>query len=144
MIVGPDEENVVKLVNKKYPDLLNRIKFIGYSLKTEDFISSADVLCLPSHREGFGSVIIEAAAIGIPTIGSNIYGISDAVISEKTGILHNVKDSEDIARCIKKLSTNRKFSIELGKSAQQRAYEHFDANKITSYWVKFYKDILNS
>ena len=50
-------------------------------------MATADVFCLPSYREGFGTVIIEAAACGTPSIGSNIYGISDAILDKETGLL---------------------------------------------------------
>ena len=50
-------------------------------------MAAADVFCLPSYREGFGSVVIEAAAAGLPAIGSRIYGIIDAIEDGVTGLL---------------------------------------------------------
>ena len=45
----------------------------------------ANVLCLPSHREGFGTVVIEAASCGLPTLASKIYGLYDSISENKTG-----------------------------------------------------------
>ncbi len=50
-------------------------------------MAGADIFILPSHREGFGSTVIEAAATGIPAIASRIYGLTDAVQDGETGYL---------------------------------------------------------
>ena len=47
--------------------------------------------CIPSFREGFGTVVIEAASCRLPSLGSNIYGLKDAIIEHKTGFFHKVK-----------------------------------------------------
>ena len=60
---------------------------VGYTDVPEAYLAIADILCLPSYREGFGTVLIEAAAMGVPTVGTNIYGLSDAVVQGETGIL---------------------------------------------------------
>ena len=52
-------------------------------------MQAADIFCLPSYREGFGSSIIEAAACGLPAIASRIYGLTDAVKEGETGLLVN-------------------------------------------------------
>ena len=51
----------------------------------------ANVLCLPSHREGFGTVVIEAASCGLPTLASKIYGLYDSISENKTGFFHKKK-----------------------------------------------------
>ena len=64
----------------------------------------SNVFIMPSYREGFGTSVIEAAACGLPTIASNIYGLNDAVVNHETGILFQVKN-------YKKLSDKMKFFI---------------------------------
>ena len=142
IVVGPDEENVVGRVADDFPGLLNNIKFVGYSFTPEHFLSAGDVLTLPSHREGFGSVIIEAASVGIPAIGSDIYGICDAIDDGKSGLLHRPRDVDAIAAIIKRLYADPVLLQSLGDIAHQRAIKDFNAETITSLWVKFYHDLL--
>ncbi|MBT8552005.1 glycosyltransferase family 4 protein [Polynucleobacter paneuropaeus] len=61
-LVGPDEEGVEEQVKATYPELENQIQWIGSSFEPEKYMAAADILVLPSFREGFGSVVIEAAA----------------------------------------------------------------------------------
>ena len=49
-----------------------RIRCTGYQPAPEKYLAAADLLCLPSYREGFGNVVIEAAALGVPTVGTSI------------------------------------------------------------------------
>lgn len=141
IVVGPDEENVRDKVLNDFPDLLDNIKFVGYSSTPEYFLSAGEVLTLPSHREGFGSVIIEAASVGIPAIGSDIYGIVDAIDDSNSGLLHKPRDINAIAANIQKLYADPFLLQSLGDFAHQRAIKDFNAKTITSLWVNFYHDI---
>ena len=83
LFVGPDEQNMqAELISLLETDSQN-IHFVGHTNTPESYMAAADVLCLPSYREGFGTVVIEAAAVGIPAIASRIYGLTDAVVDEK-------------------------------------------------------------
>ena len=105
-------------------------------------MASADILCLPSYREGFGNVVIEAAAAGIPSMVSNISGLSDTVVKNKTGLLHNVRDIDEISKLLKLTSKNKKLVKELGRAAMIRAVEEFNSDLIANHWVKFYANVL--
>ena len=135
---GPDEQNMqIQIVRLAEIDNKN-IHFIGYTNTPEDYMSAADVLCLPSYREGFGSVVIEAAAVGIPTIASRIYGITDAVVDGETGLLNDPGDIKAIKNCIENIINNQTLRLKLGEQAQVRAVNHFDSKLITQEWVNFY------
>ena len=72
--------------------------YFKYSTTPEYWFSAANILCLPSYREGFGTVVIEAAACRLPTLCSNIYGLKDAVIANKTGFFHKSGSVHDIKK----------------------------------------------
>lgn len=139
LIVGPDEGGVVDVIKKRYLHLESRLKFVEYTYHPERYMSAADILCLPSYKEGFGSVIIEAAAIGLPAIASRIYGISDAVADGETGILHAPKDINEIKTVIELLANDENLRLKLGASARERAVNEFDSNLITQAWLNFYR-----
>ena len=105
-------------------------------------MAASNILCLPSHREGFGNVIIEAAASQIPSIASDIYGITDAIINHQTGILHPVKDVNAIVRAMQYFLNKPHMAIKFGKVARNRAIAKFDSQIITAFWIKFYSRIL--
>ncbi len=138
LIVGQDEGSFVdkiKIINTHKSSLL---RFVDFTSKPEYYLAASDALCLPSYREGFGNVIIEAAAIGIPTIASNIYGISDAIINEQTGILHTPRNVKSILDAMEYFLKKPELVKKYGHVAMKRAKADFDANTISKYWRDFY------
>lgn len=132
-IVGPDEENIAEGFASE------KIRCIGFTSTPQDFMNMADVFCLPSYREGFGSVVLEAAACGITSIGSNIYGLNDAIIHNKTGMLHKVKDIAEIKGVMKKLATNNELRHKLAHSAKERAITQFSKDRLCQCLLDFYR-----
>jgi len=139
IFVGPDEcmlSKQIKLLNKSE---INRIRFIGHTSKPQRYLSASNTLCLPSYREGFGNVIIEAAATGVPAIASNIYGISDAIVNQKTGLLNAPKDVNAITEAMQYFLENPKVVKKYGCAAKKRARAEFDANMMSECWFNFYQ-----
>ena len=138
LFVGPDEQDMQKKISQ-LPDFpRSSIRFIDYTKTPEQFMAAADVLCLPSYREGFGTVIIEAASCGIPAIASRIYGITDAVAENQTGLLHHAGDVDDICLKMQQIYADKRLYQSLADAARQRAIEHFDSQVITQAWCDFY------
>lgn len=136
--VGDDEENVQQQLNIFNFGEFN-VKFIGYTTCPEKYMQAADIYCLTSYREGFGLTVIEAAACKIPAIGSNIYGLTDAIIDKKSGFLVNVGDVDDIAFKMLELSEDKLLRDRMGQFAYKNALDKFDANKITSQLFFLFK-----
>lgn len=140
LFVGPDEQNLqAEIMSVSGIDNPN-VHLVGHTDKPESFMAAADILCLPSYREGFGTVVIEAAAVGIPTIASRIYGLTDAVVDGKTGLLHEPRDISAIKVCMEKMMTNQAVRLKFGEQAQARAVKEFDSKLITQAWVDFYRE----
>lgn len=142
LIVGPDEGGFVNEVKKINAYKLNQIKFIDFTRLPENYLAASNALCLPSYREGFGSVIIEAAAMGVPAIASNIYGISDAVVDKQTGFLHTAGDVYSLLFCLNTFLNDPEAVKKYGDVAKLRAVKVFDAKIITADWCQFYLNLL--
>ena len=138
VIVGSDEEKLSAHILNICAHKTKYIRVLGFSKEPYKYIASANVLCLPSYREGFGSVIIEAAAMGVPAIASNIYGITDAIQPNKTGLLHEPRDILGIKIAMESLLHKPLLLNKLKQAAKRRVVDKFDANKITDHWLKFY------
>ena len=135
LLVGPDEDNIKKYISTLPNRYREFIKTIDYTTSPEEYMMASDILCLPSHREGFGSVIIEAAACGIPAIGSRIYGITDAIYHDVTGLLiNNEKELQDV---MLKLALDKNLRLLLGNNARKRALSDFSQEKVVDAFVNF-------
>lgn len=138
LLVGPNEG---QYDNSYFEKLGNaRIVLAGLTRNPEFYFSASDVLVLPSYREGFGTTVLEAAACGIPTIASNIYGLSDAVVNGSTGLLHEVKNVESLTSCMMELVNNEALTVELGSQAKKRVKEVFSSECLSTELLRFYRE----
>jgi glycosyltransferase involved in cell wall biosynthesis len=142
LIVGPDENGLSAIIQKNFAHLKHRIHFNGYTANPEQFIAASDIFCLPSYREGFGLVLMEAAAMQVPTIGSRIYGICDAVIDGETGLLFKPRDVSDLAVKITFLLDNKDFAKQLGLKGRERALKYFKKEVVIDAMEQYYENIL--
>lgn len=144
VLVGPFEsvgENVVNQIDEAL--VRDNIRTVGFSSEPEKYMALADLLCLPSYREGFGTVVIEAAAMGTPAIGSDIYGLSDAIVNGKTGILVPVRDSESLKEGILCALNDLNLLSTMGVAAQDRAIRDFGSKTSSELLMKEYKRFFN-
>jgi len=140
VLAGPDEEKI----SFKFKNYQSNIIFTGLTSRPQDFLAMSNMLCLPSYREGFGSVVIEAAATGIPSIVSNIYGLSDAIVLNKTGFSHKIGDIKELSKLMLYAFRNKKLINSFGIAAQRRVIDNFDSKLLVNYWKNFYRYNLSS
>lgn len=115
------------------------IHAVGYHAQPESFVGFADLLCLPSYREGFGNVVIEAAALEVPTVGTRIVGLADAVIDGETGILVAPKDAAALAAALERMLADNLARVAMGKRARERALRLFDAARVNRLLLEEYE-----
>jgi glycosyltransferase involved in cell wall biosynthesis len=132
-LVGPIEDNNVKNLIK------DNIKIICLEKTSapEKWYSVGDIFCLPSYREGFGSTIIEAGSCNLPTLGSNIYGIQDAIVKNQTGLFHKAGNVNDIRKKMLFALKNRNLLKIFGQKARKRVEMNFDEDLLTKKLLEF-------
>lgn len=118
LIVGSSEdENIEALMSRpSVPGLV--IVRVGPVSDTRPFFLAMDLHCLPTMREGFPNVVLEASALGIPTITTTATGARDSVRAGVTGIIVKAGSSEDLADAISSLGNDRSRITLMGKKAR--------------------------
>lgn len=142
LFVGRDEENLSDKINNIISDK-SKFKLVGSTGTPERYFQASDIYCLPSHREGFGSSVIEASASQLPVICSDTYGLMDTMKHNQTGLRHKVKDYESIHAHLKTLLEDASLRDQLGRNGLKYVTENFSSDLITDQWVIFYKNLLN-
>jgi glycosyltransferase involved in cell wall biosynthesis len=142
-LVGNDEESLQANLQNEGQRLGARIRWFGPTPVPERYMAAADVFVLPSYREGFGSVVIEAAACGIPTIAYRIDGLVDAIVENHTGCFVDVGNVKELSQTMERLGSNPEVLGKLGKAARQRAFNDFSSSTVSAAWLAFYGSVLN-
>jgi glycosyltransferase involved in cell wall biosynthesis len=138
LFIGPDESNGA--IQSFYDEFggINNLISIGTVSSHQNYIGVSDILCLPSHKEGFGSIVIDCAAMGIPTVGYNIVGLSDAIINNETGYLVKEYQIVDLAEKVMLLHNDVIKYNKMSERCIQNTLEYFNADLFYQKLVSLY------
>lgn len=142
-MVGPVEGS--ETLDKNYYEkskLNKKIIYTGKVSNVEKYFSAIDVLLLPSYREGFGNVIIEAAAMGTPSIVSNIPGPIDAVKKDETAFIVEKKNEKDLYYAMNKIR-NIDYK-KMGSDAYKFVSSEFDSSILNKKILERKDNIISS
>jgi glycosyltransferase involved in cell wall biosynthesis len=142
VVVGGDEAGIGADFERLCGDSLPCVRRVGHSDLPEQFMAAADVLALPSYRESFGLTVIEAAACGVPAVASRVYGLTDAVEENVTGMMHPPGDVAGIESALERLISDPGLRIAMGTAARERALRDFSMDRISGELLAFYGKIL--
>lgn len=142
IVVGPDEGDILNELINRFSEISQVIRIVPFSTDIQDYLSASDFFCLPSYREGFPVSILEAAAIGIPAIGSQVYGISDAIQNGETGVLVEPRNSYALSLAMTELALNESLRLSLGRAAFKRVNREFMANEMVMRYVDYINSLM--
>jgi len=140
LIIGEGEErtNLEQLV--KGLKMEGDIIFLGYQSNPYKFLSSADVFVFSSLWEGFGNVIVEAMACGVPVIATRCpYGPDEIITHGENGLLVSVGDVKAIAEAILRLLREQTLRKRLSEAAKRRAYDFRVEEMVAEYERTFFE-----
>ena len=131
-----------KEMQQKAKDLYieDKIKFVGF-VEHENVIkyyNNLSIFIAVSTRESFGVSVLEAASCEIPSITSNIGGLTEVNINNETGIVIEPNNPEKLAKAIINLYDQEKFRMTLGKNARKRVVEKFNWKHNVSQMIEIY------
>ncbi|SMO43224.1 N-acetyl-alpha-D-glucosaminyl L-malate synthase BshA [Melghirimyces algeriensis] len=139
---GPEWPRAVQLA--KDLGLESKISFLGKQDEVARLISLADLLLLPSSKESFGLVALEAMACGVPTVGSRAGGLPEVVIDGETGFLSEVGDVSHMAKNAIRLLTDSELYHRCSENGLIRAKEVFCAEKIADQYEALYQRVIET
>jgi N-acetyl-alpha-D-glucosaminyl L-malate synthase BshA len=137
---GPELGKVMKKVEEK--GLSTQVTFLGKQDEVAQLISLADLLLLPSEKESFGLVALEAMACGVPVVASTAGGIPEVVEHGKTGFLSDVGNVEEMANNAVRLLQDEALHRSFVEAGLQRVRERFSGEKIVAEYETLYERVL--
>ena len=141
--VGPDEENLMLSMESAFGNQMGtRVICPGLTRTPEKWLNAADVLVLPSHREGFGVVALEAAACEIPVVSTRIHGLTDAIVDGVTGILVPPGNVDALHEALSALLAQPELRARLGREGRMRAVAEFEQDVVVKRYVDFVSELL--
>ena len=119
LIVGRDEKNILKKYKKKNLDFNKYFQYFKYTDQAESFLQLADIVLIPSSREGFCQVAIEASACEVPVVGFDVIGLKDSIKQNESGFLVPYNDIGRFKEKIKLLLEDSSLRRQMGKKGRE-------------------------
>ena len=119
-----------------------KIKFTGYTTFVEQYLSAMDCYILPSYREGFGMGVVEAEAMGVPVIVTDIPGPTDAMIDNETGIVVQKADVESLYNAMISIREDKVRYFAMAEKAHDFAVNNFEQKQLFNYILEDRKKLL--
>ncbi|WP_416916210.1 MAG: glycosyltransferase [Roseicyclus sp.] len=123
-------------------NLDKHVRLLGSRQDIPDLLNASDVSILPSHEEGFANAIIEAMAIGVPTIATNVGGNIEAIEDGVTGLLIPPKDPVQLAEAIVRLATDAPLRLAISEASKQDVLKRRGIASCTARYSEAYETLL--
>jgi glycosyltransferase involved in cell wall biosynthesis len=146
VVIGPEEPekaNSISIDAPKEYGIETRTRWLGSREDIPELLACCDIYTLPSWREGFPRSAIEAAAMGLPIVATNIRGCRQVVENGQNGILVGVRNVAEIEKALIKLIDDPQLRREMGVSGYQKARREFDEQKVCKLVLDTYKQLLD-
>ncbi len=121
----------------------SRVHLLGFVSDPLALMKQCDIFAFASHREGFGTALIEAGAAGLPVVAMKATGVVDAVVNGSTGILCDAGDLPSMSAALDLLASEPELRQWLGSEGRQRAKDHFGESRLTSLVLAEYEKALH-
>lgn len=145
VLVGPREDDLDPVL----PETLERIdrgegiEAVGKQSDVKSFYTDADALVFPSYREGFPNVVIEAGAMGLPSIVTDINGSREIIIDGQNGIIVPPQDEEALYQAMKLFVEDSELTQSLAANARPLIASRYEQGYVRKCLYDFYHEILN-
>ncbi len=146
LLIGPYEQDLDPISEEIIREIEKNPKIIttGYELDVRPFFAIADILTFPSYREGFPNVVLQAGAMSLPAIVSDINGCNEIINDGENGIIIPVKSEEALKFAMKKLVEDVDLRSQLTLNARQVIQKKYEREYFWQILLKEYKELESS
>lgn len=138
---GPEGPAVHRYISSR--GLADRVNFLGKQERVVELLSISDLCLLPSEKESFGLVALEAMACGVPVIASLTGGLPEVVRDGETGFLLPVGNVEAMACKAVQILTDFSLWSRMSEKCVSHALENFHIDRIVAEYEKLYADVID-
>jgi glycosyltransferase involved in cell wall biosynthesis len=118
------------------------IRHLGERSDIRELLAISDVVVLPSYREGFPRVLLEAAAMARAIVTTDVPGCRDVVDDGENGLLAPVRDAGALALAVEKLLASPSLRERFGDAARRKAVAEFDERRVVERMMRLYDELL--
>lgn len=137
---GPERQNLINLAHSL--EIENRIHIAGFCEDVRPFLAAFDLYVCSSRSEGVPMAMLEAMAMGLPTVSTQVGGIESVIEDGRTGFLISPENESILSEVIQNLLRNTDRMKILGQEARKRVLEYFSVDRMIENVQKMYRDII--
>ena len=145
LLVGPLETDLDPLKKNTLEEIdrNDNIISVGFQVDVRPFFAISNALVFPSYREGFPNVVMQAGAMQLPSIVTNINGCNEIIIEGKNGTIIPVKNSDSILKAMENFMENRSYYNNLKSNAQPMIKSRYEQNVVWNALLEEYNLLVN-
>ena len=145
MLIGPlgSDANIKKYI--EYAISINpKVIYAGRHDDVRPYLSASDVFVFPSYREGFPNVVLQAGAMGLPCIVTDIPGSNEIIINNQNGLIIQAKNKDQLFHAMVQLLTNQLLRKNLSKDARSMIVNRYQQGPIWEELLEEYRSLLGA
>jgi len=141
LLVGPLETELDPLLPQTLEAIENvkQIKAVGYQQDVRLFFAISHCLVFPSYREGFPNVVMQAGAMELPSIVSNINGCNEIIVPHQNGVIIPTKDEKTLLEVMIELMENKAYYAQLRENARPMIVNRYEQQVVWKAILKEYQ-----
>lgn len=143
LLIGPYEHDLDPLDPQTIEtiDSHGKIFAVGYQKDVRPFLACSDALIFPSYREGFPNVVLQANAMGLPAVVTNINGCNEIISEGKNGILIPVKNMQAVYEAMNEIESNKTLYKKLAINTRAEIANKYDRTEICEALLLEYHEL---
>lgn len=143
ILVGPFEDHLDPVTPQTKELILHHpgIRFMDWQDDIRPFLAASDVFVFPSYREGFPNVVIQAGAMGLPCIVTDINGCNEIIVNGKNGIIIPAEDEHALCNAMSDFSRNQEKVKALAQNAREMIAERYEQQALWKALLDVYQEL---